>query len=86
MLFCHRRRAGYRDDPFSGYRLGYATSADGLSWDLRNHELDVARSAEGWDSVMMAYPALAGDLMFYNGNGFGLTGIGVARRVAGADT
>jgi hypothetical protein len=85
MLFCYRGRARYREEAAFGYRIGYATSSDGLSWDLRNDEVGLERSAEGWDSVMMAYPAMAGDLLFYNGNGFGATGIGVARRSDPAD-
>lgn len=86
MLFSYRGRAGYRDDPAQGYRLGLATSGDGLSWELRNDEVDLDRSADGWDSVMVAYPAPLGDLLFYNGNGFGATGIGVARRADIDDT
>jgi hypothetical protein len=29
---------------------------------------------------MVAYAAVHGDYLFYNGNGFGATGIGLARR------
>lgn len=86
MLFCYRGRANYRDDPAQGYKLGYATSADGLAWELRNDEAGLDRSADGWDSVMVAYPARLDDLLFYNGNGFGATGIGVARRADLSDT
>jgi hypothetical protein len=85
MLFIFRGKAGYRDDPSQAYRLGYATSPDGLTWAVRNDEVGLVRSSEGWDSVMVGYPALLGDLLFYNGNGFGATGIGVARRVDLAD-
>jgi hypothetical protein len=85
MLFSFRGKVGYRDDPNQGYRLGYATSTDGLAWALRNEEVALERSGEGWDSVMVAYPALLGDFLLYNGNGFGSTGIGVARRVESAD-
>jgi catechol 2,3-dioxygenase-like lactoylglutathione lyase family enzyme len=81
MIFSYRGRAGYRDDPAHGYRLGYAVSPDGLRWELRNEEVGLHRSAEGWDSVMIAYAAYAGEYLLYNGNGFGATGIGVARRV-----
>jgi hypothetical protein len=81
MIFSFRRRASFRDQPSCGYRLGHAVSTDGLRWDLRNEEVGIERSADGWDSVMMAYASLYRDYLFYNGNGFGATGIGLARRV-----
>jgi len=81
MIFSYRGRALYRDDPAHGYRLGYGVSADGLRWDVRNEDFALDRSDEGWDSIMIAYPALHGEFLFYNGNGFGATGIGLARRV-----
>ncbi|RBY85250.1 hypothetical protein [Blastococcus sp. TF02A-26] len=64
------------------YRLTFADSADGRSW--RRHDgllgLDVADA--GWDSEMVAYPAVvttgAGTFLFYNGNGYGRDGFGVA--------
>ena len=64
------------------YRIGYAESADGLAWTRRDEEVGIAKSAEGWDSEMICYPAVidAGGrrLMFYNGNRHGATGFGVA--------
>jgi hypothetical protein len=66
----------------SGYRIGYATSPDGYSWQRRDSEAGIGCSAEGWDSEMICYSAIvpySGTLlMFYNGNGYGRTGIGVA--------
>jgi hypothetical protein len=81
MLFSYRGRARYREDPTQAYRIGSAVSTDGLSWELRNEEVCLERSGEGWDSVMTCYASPVGDLLFYNGNGFGATGIGVARRI-----
>ena len=44
--------------------------------------IDVALS--GWDSEMIEYAFLhkcaMGEFMLYNGNGFGKTGLGIARR------
>jgi hypothetical protein len=66
------------------YRLGYATSEDGINWTRKDKELQgLDVSAEGWDSEMVCYPAVvttsAGrTFMFYNGNGNGKTGFGVA--------
>jgi len=71
MWFCSRGGA---------YRIGYAESADGLSWERSEAGIDV--SAEGWDSEMQAYPVVfdhaGGRHMLYNGNGYGATGIGHA--------
>jgi hypothetical protein len=36
------------------------------------------KSNYGWDSDMVCYPYLFNDLLFYNGNGYGKTGFGVA--------
>lgn len=64
------------------YRIGYAESLDGLEWTRRDAEAGLSLSSEGWDSQMMAYPVVfrhRGRLhMLYNGNGYGLTGIGLA--------
>ncbi len=82
MWFCYRRSRGYRDDPSASYRIGYAESKDGISWDRKDEEAGIDVSGEGWDSTMLAYPCLyehAGLLhLLYNGDGFGTTGIGHA--------
>ena len=58
---------------------------DGIAW-TRDDErcvLDVS-SGQGWDAEMVAYPVVAdvaGErVMLYNGNGYGRTGIGLARQ------
>jgi hypothetical protein len=66
----------------SSYRIGYAESADGLTWTRKDEECGIDVSATGWDSEMLAYPyvfAHEGDYyMLYNGNDYGKTGIGLA--------
>ena len=66
----------------AGYRLGYAESSDGLEWTRDTRGAGVEPSEGGWDSEMLAYPAvldLAGRrYLLYNGNGYGATGIGYA--------
>jgi len=63
------------------YRLGYAESADGVSWvrDDAQASLDGVRD---WDTEMQTYPVVfeyGGTLhMLYNGNDYGRTGIGHA--------
>ena len=66
----------------AGYRIGYAESADGLTWTRLDASAGITLSASGWDSEAQAYPAVVrhGDrwFMFYNGNSFGRDGIGLA--------
>jgi hypothetical protein len=66
----------------SGYSLGYAESADGLRWTRKDGEVGIGRSSDGWDSEMICYAAVLPLkeklIMFYNGNGYGRTGVGVA--------
>lgn len=64
------------------YRIGYAESADGLSWNRLDDILGLSPSATGWDADMVEYPHVfdhAGRrLMLYNGNGYGASGFGFA--------
>ena len=68
------------------YRLGYAESRDGIVWSREDERcvLDVS-PGQNWDSEMVTYPVVAdvaGErFMLYNGNGYGRTGIGLARQV-----
>jgi hypothetical protein len=66
-----------------GYLLRELTQVDPLSATLRATE-PVPRSASGWDSEMVCFaaPCTVGEweYLFYNGNQFGRTGFGVARR------
>ena len=69
-----------------GYRPGYAESGDGLHWTRRDEAVGIEVSADGWDSDAIAYPwvVVEGDheFMFYNGNGYGRDGFGLAVRDA----
>lgn len=64
------------------YRIGYATSDDGLHWCRRDSEAGIDISAYGWDSEMIEYPFVfdhKGErYMLYNGNDYGRTGFGLA--------
>lgn len=64
------------------YHMGYAVSADGDRWERKDQEVGLEASASGWDSEMTCFPCVvdAGGtrLLFYNGNGHGATGFGVA--------
>jgi hypothetical protein len=82
MWFCYRGGEHYREDRSQSYRLGYAESDDGIVWERRDDQAGLDRSEEGWDSEMIEYPSIYEHRgtrhMLYNGNGFGLTGIGHA--------
>ena len=65
------------------YRIGYAESRDdGHSWIRQDAERGLERSGDGWDSEMICFPAVIDvdgrRFLFYNGNGHGATGFGVA--------
>lgn len=66
-----------------GYRIGYAESDDGIDWTRRDDQVGIDISEDGWDSEMVCFPSIVDvddeRYMFYNGNGFGATGFGVAR-------
>jgi hypothetical protein len=81
MWFCYRGSHDYRDGPGS-YRIGYAESDDAVHWTRNDGAAGIMRSDTGWDALMQTYPNVitVGErrLLFYNGNGFGRTGIGYA--------
>src|SRR4030095_11122408 len=56
MWYCYRGSTDYRTVKDQSYRLGYAESADGLSWNRLDSLVGIERAAEGWDSLMMEYP------------------------------
>lgn len=82
MWYSIRRRS-------SGYRIGYAESDDGVSWQRADHRAGIDVSSSGWDSEMVAFASVVesrhGQYMFYNGNNYGETGFGVAVRGTSAE-
>lgn len=64
------------------YRIGYAESKDGLSWERLDHLAGIDVSTSGFDSDMIEYAAVVRHdgrrFMFYNGNNYGFEGIGLA--------
>lgn len=81
MWYAYRGSRDFRDGP-GAYRLGYAQSKDAKTWQRKDDEAGIAYSKTGWDSSMQTYPCLLNlkhkRYLFYNGNGFGATGIGYA--------
>ena len=83
MWYSFRESHDYRGGAGS-YRIGYAESLDGRIWSRLDSEAGIGASEEGWDSEMLCYPCVVrvGEnlVMFYNGNGFGKSGLGFATR------
>ena len=65
------------------YKIGYAVSNDGKNWTRQDHLAGIDWSESGWDSEMVCYPHCffwkKQLYMLYNGNGYGKTGVGLAR-------
>jgi predicted GH43/DUF377 family glycosyl hydrolase len=64
------------------YRIGYAESIDGITWIRKDNKIGIDVSKGGWDSEMIEYPFVIEhnkkQILFYNGNEYGKTGIGYA--------
>jgi len=65
-----------------GYRLAYADSDNGITWERKDAEVGIEVSPSGWDSQMQAYPSIVmykdKVYLFYNGNNYGEEGFGYA--------
>jgi hypothetical protein len=72
----------YRGGTGQKYRIGYAYSQNGDSWELQLDKAGIDASSSGWDSEMIEYPFVFDHkgqrFMLYNGNGYGQTGFGLA--------
>jgi hypothetical protein len=81
MWFSYRHSRDFRDGS-GAYRIGYALSSDGKVWSRQPDPGGLEPGPEAWDGRMMAYPSVVDvdgrRLMFYNGDGFGRSGVGFA--------
>lgn len=77
MWFAHRASKDIQT-----YRIGYASSLDGLSWERNDALSGIDVSKAGWDADMICYPCVfehkGQKFMLYNGDGYGRTGFGYA--------
>jgi hypothetical protein len=77
MWFSVRNSIEFRTNPEHAYTIQHATSKDGYVWS-RDTKFGIVQELE-FESIMCAYPAIIPYKdklhMFYNGNGFGKTGI-----------
>lgn len=68
----------------SEYKIGYATSNNGINWKRIDKCIGLeTKDKKSWDSQMLAYPHVFkfknNIYMLYNGNGYGMSGIGLAK-------
>lgn len=82
MWFSYRQAEDFRGGKGS-YRMGYAESPDLKTWQRDDSKAGIGVGEPGeFDSEMQCYPSIVRVknhlVMFYNGNGFGETGIGCA--------
>ena len=84
MWYSYRGKYNFRKKSKDSYAIGYATSNDGKAWTRHDDKISFDSNDEycTWDDQMMCYPCVITSAkkryMFYNGNGFGKSGIGFA--------
>lgn len=75
MWYCFK----YAENP---YRMGYAESKDGKTFERMDNCVGLLASEDGWDSEMIEYPQVFSHkgkkYMLYNGNSYGMHGAGLA--------
>jgi hypothetical protein len=68
------------------YRLGRARSPDGHDWTREGDAAVLCTAPEPWEADMQAYPTVLHQegrwWLFYNGNGYGATGFGMAEGIS----
>lgn len=81
MFFCFRGSSHYRGKQ-NGYRIGYASSVDLVTWQRDDSKAGIEVANQGWDSEMISYPhvfELDGYIyMAYLGDQVGRYGFGLA--------
>jgi hypothetical protein len=82
MFHSNRKAIGYRTEKDAAYRIGYSESADGINWNRLDNKIELKKTEDSWDSIMMEYCTTyvyqGIRYLIYNGNGFGASGFGYA--------
>lgn len=65
------------------YRIGYAESNDGYSWQRKDNQIKFTSTENNWCNTMQCYPFIFDcedeRFMLFNGNDYGKSGIGLAK-------
>lgn len=81
MWYSYRSVEDFRQGS-GAYLVGYAESSDAKNWQRLDESVALQPAKEGWDSTMLSFPSVISlhdkYYMYYNGNGFGKTGVGLA--------
>ena len=81
MFFCYRHSTDFRGKA-RGYRIGYASSTDLITWERDDDRAGIDVSESGWDAEMISYPHVfeldGTTYMAYLGDGVGRYGFGLA--------
>jgi sucrose-6-phosphate hydrolase SacC (GH32 family) len=81
LWYCYRGSFDFRDGT-QAYRIGHAYSKDGVHWIRNDANVGITVSPNSFDSMMLCYPCIVQVeekyYMFFNGNGFGKSGMGYA--------
>jgi hypothetical protein len=81
MFFAYRWSTDFRGRD-RGYRIGYASSDDLLTWERDDERAGIDVGADGWDSEMVSYPHVftvdGATYLAYLGNEVGRAGFGLA--------
>jgi predicted GH43/DUF377 family glycosyl hydrolase len=82
MFFCYRYSSHFRGKQ-NGYRIGYASSNDLISWARDDTKAGIDVSEHGWDAEMISYPHVfeldGHTYMAYLGDQVGRYGFGLAK-------
>ena len=82
MIYSYEYRKG-KIKQIPSYKIGYATSKNGLNWKRFDDYFKIYPSRTGWDSQMVAYGVTLSSkknkIFLYNGNNYGKYAIGYAR-------
>ena len=83
MAYCYRHATNFRTDSKRGYRLGFATSTDLLTWNIVDASFQNLNGNTAWDQNMQCYPNLfsvnKNVFLLYNGKHYGREGFGLAQ-------
>jgi hypothetical protein len=83
MVFCWRFRENFRVDPKNSYKLAFAKSKDGFTWQRQELKFDL-RNLDG-AKQMQCYPSYVSfgreTYLLFNGDNFGETGVYISSRL-----